>query len=160
MTNKICAKIQEGRKTTCNTKNNDWCFIGVGCRGDLVEAANVRVWQYAWYWPDMMSGHGRRLSWCAGTPSGWSPLARPPDTPTTELTSSWSQTRIKTEMTERRTKSVLCHSLDLDRTCTKGANNSSDITTLSGETAFKQQELTARNLDHVASVMKPNHFVV
>ena len=117
-------------------------------------------WQYGWYWPDMMSGHGRRLSWCAGTPSGWSPLARPPDTPTTELTSSWSQTRIKTEMTERRTKSVLCHSLDLDRTCTKGANNSSDITTLSGETAFKQQELTARNLDHVASVMKPNHFVV
>ena len=54
---------------------------------------------------------------------------------------------------------MLCHSLDLDRTCTKGANTSSDIT-LSRETAFKQQELTARNLDHVASVMKPNHFVV
>lgn len=89
MTNKICAKIQEGRKTTCNRKTEGkvcWLITGFSCGCDLVEAGGVGVWQYGWYWPEKMSGHGRRLSWCAGTPSGWSPLSRPTDTATTELT--------------------------------------------------------------------------
>ena len=86
MTNKICAKIQEGRKTTCNRKINGEVVEDVSVSCDLVEAGCVRVWQYGWYWPEMMSGHGRRLSWCAGTPSGCSPLSLPADTDTTEQT--------------------------------------------------------------------------
>ena len=84
MTNKICAKIQEGRKTTYKRKTGEGVSQVVSCGDDLVEAGSVGVWwQYGWYWPDMMSGHGRRLSWSAGAPLGWSPLSLPD---TTELT--------------------------------------------------------------------------